>query len=48
MLSYGGGVFGFIISHVGVRADFRYFKKVVESDGDPFTFWRYTFGVVIH
>ena len=48
MLSYGGGVFGFIVSHVGVRADFRYFKKVVESDGDPFTFWRYTFGVVIH
>ena len=25
LLSVGGGVFGFIASHVGVRADFRYF-----------------------
>jgi hypothetical protein len=46
-LSVGGGVFGFIVSHVGVRADFRYYWQV-PSDEEPFNYWRYTFGVVIH
>ena len=46
-LSIGGGVFGFIVSHVGVRADFRYYWQV-PSDDEPFNYWRYTFGVVIH
>ena len=47
LLSVGGGVFGFIVSHVGVRADFRYYWQV-PSDDEPFNYWRYTFGVVIH
>jgi hypothetical protein len=48
LLSVGGGVFGFIVSHVGVRADFRYYWQVPEEDGEPFNYWRYTIGVVIH
>jgi hypothetical protein len=47
LLSVGGGVFGFIVSHVGVRADFRYYWQV-PSDDEPFNYWRYTIGVVIH
>ena len=47
LLSVGGGVFGFIVSHVAVRADFRYFWQV-PSDEQPFNYWRYTIGVVIH
>ena len=47
LLSVGGGVFGFIVSHVAVRADFRYFWQV-PADEEPFNYWRYTFGVVIH
>lgn len=47
LLSIGGGVFGFIVSHVGVRADFRYFWQVPQ-DEEPFNYWRYTVGVVIH
>jgi hypothetical protein len=47
LLSIGGGVFGFIVSHVGVRADFRYYWQVPEDD-EPFNYWRYTIGVVIH
>jgi hypothetical protein len=47
VLSVGGGVFGFIASHVGVRADFRYFWQV-PADDEPFNYWRYTIGVVIH
>jgi hypothetical protein len=47
LLSVGGGVFGFIVSHVGVRADFRYYWQV-PADEEPFNYWRYTFGVVIH
>lgn len=46
VLSVGGGVFGFVASHVGVRADFRYFWQV-PSDEEPFNYWRYTIGVVI-
>jgi hypothetical protein len=46
-LSIGGGVFGFIVSHVGVRADFRYYWQV-PKDEEPFNYWRYTIGVVIH
>jgi hypothetical protein len=46
-LSIGGGVFGFIVNHVGVRADFRYYWQV-PADEEPFNYWRYTFGVVIH
>ena len=48
VLSIGGGVFGFIVSHVGVRADFRYYWQVPEEDDEPFNYWRYTIGVVIH
>jgi hypothetical protein len=47
VLSVGGGVFGFIASHIGVRGDFRYFWQV-PSDEQPFNYWRYTIGVVIH
>jgi len=47
LLSIGGGVFGFIVSHVGVRADFRYYWQV-PKDEEPFNYWRYTIGVVIH
>ena len=47
LLSFGGGVFGFIVSHVGVRADFRYYWQV-PKDEEPFNYWRYTIGVVIH
>ena len=47
LLSVGGGVFGFIVSHVGVRADFRYYWQV-PADEEPFNYWRYTIGVVIH
>ena len=47
LLSVGGGVFGFIVSHVGVRADFRYYWQV-PTDEEPFNYWRYTIGVVIH
>lgn len=46
-LAIGGGVFGFIVSHVGVRADFRYYWQVPKDD-EPFNYWRYTFGVVVH
>ena len=49
MLSFGGGVFGFLASHIGARADFRYFKQVVPSDEEgKLNFWRYTVGLVIH
>jgi hypothetical protein len=47
LLSVGGGVFGFIASHIGVRGDFRYFWQV-PADEEPFNYWRYTIGVVIH
>jgi len=47
VLGLGGGVFGFIVSHIGVRADFRYFWQV-PADDEPFNYWRYTIGVVIH
>jgi hypothetical protein len=47
LLSVGGGVFGFIVSHVAVRADFRYYWQV-PADDEPFNYWRYTIGVVIH
>ena len=47
VLSYGGGVFGFLAPHIGVRADFRYFKQFGDDD-EPFKMWRTTIGVVIH
>jgi hypothetical protein len=47
LLGVGGGVFALVVPHVGVRVDFRRFWRV-PSDEERFTFWRYTFGVVIH
>jgi hypothetical protein len=41
------GVFGFIVNHLAVRANIRYYWQV-PADEEPFNYWRYTFGVVIH
>lgn len=47
LMSYGGGVFAFIVPHVGARVDFRYYSQFT-PDEDELKFWRTTFGVVIH
>jgi len=45
-IGFGGGVMGFIVNHVGARADFRYFKRVPTDE--PLDYWRFTIGVVVH
>jgi hypothetical protein len=48
VLTFGGGGVVRLLSHVAARADIRYFMSIPEEDGGPFTFWRFTVGVVIH
>jgi len=47
MLNVGGGVMAFLTSHIGVRADFRYFTQIVPSE-EKLKFFRSVIAVVVH
>ena len=48
VLTFGGGLVVKLASKLAVKADVRYFLQIPEEEGGPFTFWRFTVGVVIH
>ena len=48
VLTFGGGVTAKLANNVAAKGDVRYFKEIPTDPAGPFSFWRITFGVVIH
>jgi opacity protein-like surface antigen len=48
LLTFGGGVTVKIAKNLAAKGDIRYFTEIPEDSAGPFTFWRFTVGVVIH
>lgn len=48
LLTFGGGVTVRIARNLAAKGDVRYFTEVPKDEAGPFTFWRFTVGVVIH
>lgn len=48
VLTVGGGLMVKVAHHVAARGDVRFFKEIPTDSAGAFSFWRLTFGVVVH
>ena len=48
MLTFGGGLTVKLAKNLAAKGDVRYAREIPTDPDGPFTFWRITFGVVIH
>ena len=46
--TFGGGLLASLTKNIDARADVRYVMRVPQDDDERFSYWRFTFGVVLH